>query len=212
MYGRATLIFSSIHGNTAISSGDDLYIHSNSQVTQFDSTIEGSIGGSSSQLTQAPAPPPVPMLPPPPPRPPPPPPPSPSQPPPTPPPPPTCGPGTFENVATNQCEITCDGDAGRRLDDPVVGPKVDDATSPPVHPGYWAPPTVSPGASDDVLAHYEALHRARLVAVEAAIEAAIEAAVKATDLNYLSKHPEAAAVVEDMQMMRGPAFRQPTSA
>jgi hypothetical protein len=63
---------------------------------------------------------PPPFAPPPPPHPSPPP-PSPSPPPPLPPPPPfppdmTFGPGTFLNTVTNQCEITCDSTAGRRLD------------------------------------------------------------------------------------------------
>ena len=77
-----------------------------------------------------------------------------------------------------------------------------------MHEDILVPPQTSLAASDDVRAHYESLHRARV----AAVEAAIEAAVKATDLDYLSKHPEAAAVVEDMQKMRGPDFRRPTSA
>jgi len=160
-------------------------------------------------------PPPRPSPPPPGPSPPPPspssPPPGPSPPPPSPSPPPTppplaFGPGTFENAATNQCEITCDGDAGRRLDE-IISHTVD-ARPCPVHEDILVPPQTSLAASDDVRAHYESLHRARV----AAVEAAIEAAVKATDLDYLSKHPEAAAVVEDMQKMRGPDFRRPTSA
>ena len=83
-----------------------------------------------------------------------------------------------------------------------------DARPGAAHESLSDPPQAPSGASDETRAHYEALHRARV----AAVEAAIEVAVKATDLDYLSKHPEAAAVVEDMQKMRGPAFRQPTSA
>ncbi len=93
---------------------------------------------------------------------------------------------------------TYDGDAGRRLDE-IISKSVD-ARPCAAHDYLSVPPQTSPGASDDVHALYVGLHRARVAAVEAA------------DRDFLSKHPEAAAVVEDMQKMRGSDFRQPTSA
>ena len=105
-------------------------------------------------------------------------------------------------METNQCEITCDGDAGRRLDEFIS--QAVDARPGAAHESLSDPPQAPSGASDEMRAHYEALHRAQV--------AAVEAAIRKTNLDYLSKHPEATAVVEDMQKMRGPAFRQPTSA